>query len=251
MPSDRLAKSQREDISPLGLLDPPDIRIECPAFTGSLSMLFVCVRERKIDLRDVPLAPVCEAYLRYVVDRENPDLESAAVALSALSYLLERKAWVLIPVPEVPEPEAEDLWDVIEPSAHEFLPAIEDLLQRRAERESLFFRTPDATPYELPFDTKAVTPLDLARAFERLLAKAKPDTVTPPSRPRRSLSDMMVLVMKHLPLDWKPLDEIVPGEFTRSEAVWWFLALLELIRLAQARVALVEGEAQFCREVAS
>jgi hypothetical protein len=35
------------------------------------------------------------------------------------------------------------------------------------------------------------------------------------------------------------------GDFTRSEVVWWFLALLELIRLGQARVDLKDGDVRF------
>ncbi len=244
-----LPRRRDDQIGPLGVLDPPDIQIECAAFTGSLGMLFVCVRERKIDLLDVPLAPICEAYFQYVIGSAADDLESSAVALTALAYLLERKAWVLIPAPEVDEPEADDLFDQVEPYVHEFVPIIEDLLTRREERESLFFRAADPVlPYEVPFDTGDVTPNDLARAFERILSRAKPDTVEPLSRPRRSLSDQMILVLKALPSEFQSLEEIVVGEFTRSEVVWWFLALLELIRLGQASVRLEEGEVQFAKK---
>lgn len=239
---------------PLGVFNPPEIHVESPAFTGSLGLLFACVRERKIDLLDVPLAPVCEAYFRYLLANCENDLESAAVALAALSYLIERKAWLLLPrTEEDVEPEGEDLLDMVEPYVQEFAPAIHDLLERQADRDLLFFRTPDpkATGYELPFDTHEVTPFDLAKAFEKLLAKAKPDPVQPISKPRRNLSDQMVVVLKVLPNDFKPLDEIVVGEFTRSEVVWWFLALLELIRLGQALVKIEDGEVLFARGNAS
>ena len=43
-------------------------------------------------------------------------------------------------------------------------------------------------------------------------------------------------------------DEIATGEFTRSEVVWWFLALLELIRLGQAMVTLKDGDVRFKRQ---
>jgi hypothetical protein len=54
----------------------------------------------------------------------------------------------------------------------------------------------------------------------------------------------MTLVARELPIEFALLENIVVGEFTRSEIVWWFLALLELIRLGQARVK-VEGEEVF------
>lgn len=242
-----------ETLGPLGIFNPPEIHVECPVFTGSLGMLFTCVRERKIDLLDVPLAPVCEAYFHYLLQNAESDLESAAVALAALSYLIEKKAWMLLPSPEAEEPESGDVLDIVDPYIYEFAPVIDDLLNRQSDRDQLFFRHPDAklADYELPFDTSQVTPFDLATVFEKLLAKAKPDTPEILNKPRRSLSDQMVVVMKALPSDFRTLDLIVTGEFTRSEVVWWFLALLELIRLGQALVKIEEGEVLFAKGNAS
>lgn len=244
-----IAKSN-DFLGPLGVLNPPDIKVESEIFSGSLAMLFSFVRERKIELLDVPLAPICEAYFRYILENHHEDLDSAGVALAALSFLLEKKAWLLLPHPDA-EPEGEDILDYIDPYVHEFAPAIDDLLNRQSERDHLFFRSADsnAANYELPFDTQEVTTFDLAKAFEKLLARAKPDSPQVLSKPRRSLSDQMVIVMKALPENFQTLDQIVIGEFTRSEVVWWFLALLELIRLGQASVKIEEGEVLFAKGI--
>lgn len=246
--SEREAK--KEDIGFLGMYTPPDIHIECDAFKGSLALMFQCVRNHEIDLLGVPLAPICEAYFQYLIDNAESDLESAAVALAALSYLLERKAWLLLPVDE--EPDGEDLLDVLDPYIDEFKPAIEALKEKQDEREGLYFRSAEgADRYELPYDSEAVSVSDLARVFERLLERAVPDTIEPSARPQRSLSEMMVVVMKELPDDYTPLELIVVGEFTRSEVVWWFLSLLELIRLGQAKVKLKDEMVLFRREAQS
>ena len=238
-----LAKPQ--EIGTFGLAQPPEIHLEFPGFTGSLALLFQCVKDRQLDLLGVPLAPVCEAYLRYVLESADHDLESAAVALAGLAYLIERKAWLLLPVDQ--EPEGDELLEVLQPYIDQFRPAIDDLRNRAEERESLFFRSPDgADAYELPIEYASVTVADLSRALERLLARAKPDEeFDAGTKPQRSLSEMMIVVMRALPDDFKPLDEIVTAEFTRSEVVWWFLALLELIRLGQARVVLKDGDVLF------
>jgi len=232
------------EIGAFGLANPPEIHLEFPGFTGSLALLFTVVKDRKIDLLGVPLAPVCEAYFRYIMESAEHDLESAAVALAGLAYLIERKAWLLLPVDE--EPDGDELLDVLEPYIDSFRPAIDDLRARAEERESLFFRSAGgAEAYELPFDSSSVKVSDLARALERLLERAKPDTIDPPTRPQRSLSEMMTIVLRALPEKFTSLDEIVVGEFTRSEVVWWFLALLELIRLGQARVEVKDGDVRF------
>jgi hypothetical protein len=57
----------------------------------------------------------------------------------------------------------------------------------------------------------------------------------------------MSVVLKALAKEWLSLDVLVPEDITRSEAVYWFLALLELIRLGQASVRLHESEVEFAR----
>lgn len=242
-----------DHLSAFGVSRPPEIHVECPAFSGTLGLLFVCVRDKKVDLLDVPLAPVCEAYFRYVLADETTDLDSAGVALAALSYLVERKVWALVNKPDEDEPESDVFDEGLEPWVQEFTPAIESLYDLQSERDQLFFRTGDTATavYELPFDTEDVTPNDLARAFERLLERAKPDLSEPPvHKTRRNLSDVVVEVMGLLPNELTPLEEIFTGEFTKADVVWWFLALLELIRLGQARVQLDGGNVLFARGAA-
>ncbi len=101
----------------------------------------------------------------------------------------------------------------------------------------------------MPFDSSEVTVGELARVFERLLERAVPDDIEPTTRPQRSLSEMMTVVLRALPKKYASLDEIVVGEFTRIEIIWWFLALLELIRVGQARVTVNGGNVRFRREV--
>lgn len=229
-------------ISPLGVIAPPPIQVTTPTFDGSLAMLFQCVRDHKVQLLDVPLYPICEAYFLYLINLEDACLDEAAAALAALSYLLERKAWLLLPVDE-PEPEIYEAMELPTPTAHEYDLAIESLRVWHEERAQLFFRSPEAGPdtYELPLNLENVTGGDLAKALEKLLRRAKPEEVRPLGKPRKSLSDQMRIVLHALSHDWRTLNEMVEDPFTRSEAVYWFLALLELIRLGQA-AAKVEGE---------
>ena len=147
------------------------------------------------------------------------------------------------------EDEVEKPLDGVDPTINLYSPVIRTLESGLAERESIFFRTNEggSAPYELPFEVGSVSSSDLARALERLLERAVPLTVEPLGRPRRSLSEQMSIVLKALPEFPASLDVIVIGEFTRTEAVWWFLALLELIRLGQAIVTLGDGEPLFGR----
>jgi segregation and condensation protein A len=229
-------------ISPLGVIAPPPIHVETATFDGSLAMLFTCVRDRKIDLLEVPLFPICEAYFEYLLNNENQNLDEAAAALSALSYLLERKAWMLLPVAD-PEPEYEPPLALPDPTAHEYRVAMDVLALWHEERQGLFFRSPDAgpDPYELPYQLANVSAQDLARALERVLNKAEPEPPEPPTRAKRSIQEQMRIVIRRVTDDWQSLEELIEGPFGRQDVVYWFLAILELMRVGKVN-ALVDGE---------
>ena len=235
-------------ISALGVVSPPPIHVQTPTFDGSLGTLFQCVRDHKVDLMEVPLAPICEAYFAYLLQTPGVHLDEAAAALIALSYLIERKAWALLPVFEE-EPEMEDPLELPSPTVQRYNEAIEALQMWQEERSKWFFRDfeggPD--PYEVPYTLSNVSSNDLAAAFERVLKRAKPDPVTPLGAPRRSIAQQMAVVLKALAKDWLSLDVIVPDEVTRTEAVYWFLALLELVRTGQAHVRVQEEDVEFAR----
>lgn len=235
-------------VAGLGLVAPPPIHIHAPAFEGSLATLLRCVRDHKVELREVPLLPVCEAYFEYLVQSHLADLDEAAAALLALSYLLERKAWALLPVDE-PEPEPDEPMELPEPTVQEYAPAIEALKTWHEERSKRFFRSPEASPepYELPFTLANVKVEDLAMALERVLRRAVPATVEPLGRARRSLSEQMRIVLAALSSEFKPLEDAIPSPYTREDAVYWFLALLELIRLARVNIRVTENEVAFSK----
>jgi chromatin segregation and condensation protein Rec8/ScpA/Scc1 (kleisin family) len=250
-PKNSTAEQSLHGVTALGVIAPPPIHVQTPTFEGSLAMLFKCVRDGRVDLLGVPLMPICEAYFAYLLTAKLENLDEAAAALVALAYLIERKAWALLPIaePADEEPVAEDLLELAGSTAHEFALAIDALRTWHEERSQKFFRSPEAGPevYELPYQLQDVTPADLARALERVLRRAVIEPVQPLSKPRRSLSEQMRVVLKALRGEWQGLDVLIEQPFTREDAVYWFLALLELIRLGQAVVRLGADDVEFAR----
>ena len=239
-----------EQISSIGIVAPPPILVQTPAFEGTLATLFRCVREHKVDLLEVPMEPICEAYFQYLMESPAANLDEAAAALTVLAFLLERKAWQLLPAPDLDEPELEEATALPDPTAYEYADIIQKLVENHEERSKLFFRTatPDAGSYEIPFSVGEATPGDLARAFERLLRRAQPEPVELLSKPRRSLQEQMAVVLLTLTPNYQRIDELFVGEYTRTDAVYWFLSLLELIRLGKAAVMLQGEDVLFAKK---
>lgn len=233
-----------------GLVAPPPIHIEGPGFAGTLATLFLLAREARVDLLAIATLPICEALFTYFAARPESDPDEAAAGVAILAYLVERKAWSLVPRPDAaPEP-AEDPANLPEPYPEAFAAAIDLLREGHAERARLFFRTaePDAGDYEIPLTIGDVGAGDLARAFERLLRRAAPPPVPGSlAKPRPNLQETMRGMLARLTREGRPLVELFAPGYTRTDAVFGFLALLELVRLGQAAIRLDGEEILFVR----
>lgn len=234
-----------EALSPTGVLPVAPFDIETSLFQGSLALLFASVRERKVDIQGVPLGPICEAYCLYVLELSEAELEPAMVGLAALAYLLERKAWGLLPN-EDQEPLAEEPTELPEATAHLYADAIEVLKTLKEQREAKHFRNIEAAGLaEIPFELEGITIDHLSATLEDLLRRATPEPLEISARPRRRLSEQMAVVLRSLSQTPRTLPQLMPEPFTKSEAVWCFLSLLELMRLGQAVAREDEGIVKF------
>ena len=233
-----------------GLVAPPPILIEGPGFTGTLAALFLLAREARVDLLEIATLPICEALFAYFAARPASDSDEAAAGIAVLAYLVERKAWSLVPRPDAePEP-AEDPASLPEPYPEAFAAVVDLLREGHAERARLFFRTAEisAGEYEVPLAIGEVGAGDLARAFERLLRRAAPPAkVETLARPRPDLQETMRGMLARLSKSGRPLVELFAPGYTRADAVFGFLALLELVRLGQAAIRLAGEEVLFAR----
>ncbi len=244
-------KPEKDSLSPAGLAVPPPIHIEAPpGFQGSLVTLFHLAREGRVDLTGIPLTPVCKEFLEYLQSVELEDVDSAGAALLALAYLVERKAWALLPIADPPPPQ--ELPELPEPTAHEYATAVDELDRRKQERDHLFFRAgAGEETYDLPFDLGTASAKQLARAFERLMERAKPVEVEPLGKPRPSVADVMKSVLKRIQTmnGTARFEDLMDEPFTRLDVVFVFLSVLELARIGQIRVDVVEDDV--CLKLAS
>jgi segregation and condensation protein A len=236
-------------IAALGIVSPPPIQVDFPKFSGSLAQLFACVREHKIDLLDVPLLPICEAYFRYILAQEEPDLNESAAALAALAFLLERKAWLLLPLPAQPEPDEPEAMELAERTIHEYFYAVDFLRLGFESRSRLFFRSANqsAQEYELPFPVESLEALALAEALREVIERTRPPEMNHVTRIGRALADEMVKLLKRIGEAWESFGMLLPDEASREDAVYVFLSLLELMRLGQVQARLLGESIEFSR----
>ncbi|MBS1716389.1 MAG: segregation/condensation protein A [Armatimonadetes bacterium] len=236
-------------VTALGVVAPPPIQVESDTFSGPLALLFEFVRDRRVNLLDIPLAPVCESYFLYLLSSDRSNLDESAAALVALAYLIERKAWAMLPAPEEEPIEVEEGAALGEGCIGDYQFAIAALTEFEAERLKLFFRPEGAFP-SIPPEIINHEIDHLAAAFAAILGRAEPSPFETVHRARRSLASMMKSVLDAISHEYRSLEQIIPAPFTREDAVYWFLAILELIRLGSARLRLDDGNVHFARAAA-
>jgi segregation and condensation protein A len=151
--------------------------IALPVFAGPFRLLVDLIMEQKVDVCDVPIASVTDAFLEHAKDAERWNLEEATWFLAICAVLLELKVARL--TPKHPDVDEEDLVggspDLLYARSIELraFRAVAVELARRLEDEAGYF-TRDAGPgpefsHLYPDPMERVTAATLARMAAQLL----------------------------------------------------------------------------------
>src|SRR5256712_11562082 len=74
--------------------------VKIPQFEGPLDQLLTLAQQGQVDLREIPLAHIAEAYLAGT--EHKVDLEEATEVLWMLAAMIEMKSRLLVPKPQTP-----------------------------------------------------------------------------------------------------------------------------------------------------
>ncbi|MEX2275416.1 MAG: ScpA family protein [Actinomycetota bacterium] len=223
--------------------------VDLPVFTGPFRLLSDLILEQKVDVCDVAVASVTDAFLSYAQDAERWSLEEATWFLAICAILLELKVSRLMP--KHTELDEDDLLggnpDLVYARSLELIAfrRIAAELSRRLEAEREYF-TRDVGPGEdlshlYPDVMEKVTAERLQQLAYRLL---KPPTVLDLSHVtpiRFTVSDAIADVERSLTdLREAQFHELVADCDERIQVVVRFLALLELYRDGKIEVEQAE-----------
>jgi segregation and condensation protein A len=228
-------------------MDQPDVearlQVATPVFEGSLELLLALAEREDVDILQVPLASLTDAYLAAIAALRSPDPVEMAEFLWTLSRLLLLKSIRLLPGEEPGEEEVELLgWEEdVRRRLEEYrqYKLVAQELMERAVSESYAFPSParsvDVEGQETPLEVEL-----LVNAFKDLLSRVPPRPVTVTGRSWTTEQKVEALTARLLREAVNLVDLILDCE-DRLEAVVTFVALLELLR--QGRVTVRQKEA--------
>jgi segregation and condensation protein A len=224
--------------------------VELPAFTGPFRLLSELILEQKVDVCDVQVAVVTDAFLSYAKEAERWDLEEVTWFLGMCAVLLELKVGRLMP--RHTEADEDDLLggspDLAYARSLELAAfrrvAVE--LARRLEDEAGFF-TRDVGPgpelsHLYPDPMRHVDAADVARLAAQLLRPPPTLDLTHVTPIRYSMAEAISAVERRIEDFGRAASfrDLVADCDERIQVVVRFLALLELYR--DGRVELLQGE---------
>ncbi len=226
--------------------------VTTPAFEGPIDLLLQLVSSHQVDLYDIPLASVVDAFVAEVAGWETVDLQTLSEFLMIAAVLIELKSRRLLPGPDDVDPDEELVgWEerdlllarLLECRAYASAADAFVVLTERAARSVP--RTAGLDPefvVHAPDLLEGVTPDQVAEAFCRATAERPAPTVDlyHVTVDTVTVADAVSELERRLPtLGRATFRTLTRHLTTRIEVIVRFLALLELFK--QGRVSLDQG----------
>ncbi|MCI0547194.1 MAG: segregation/condensation protein A [Candidatus Rokubacteria bacterium] len=228
--------------------EPNPLTVRVEAFEGPLDLLLHLCRTSEIDLARLPIRTVTDQYLAHLEAVRFQDLDTAGAFMVMAATLIYLKSKLLLPdAPEAEDAldeEGEDLRRELADRLREYarVKALGGwLAAREAEQALIFGRAAAELPpaEDIPLEDLSVHLLE--RAMNRLIEEQRRRTPRAVEASPVSVLERMGEIVDLLRHTWSLLFSSVAGpDRVRTEWVVTLLALLELVRLGDARARQAE-----------
>ena len=223
------------------------VTIKLERFEGPLDLLLHLIKRDEIDIHDIPIARITQQYLTYLELMRSFDLEVAGEFLVMAATLMRIKAKMLLPLPPVgaEEEEGDPREELVQRllEYRQFKEAANTLRTKEDERRQIYER--GMVPGEDEMGPRPLAPaslFDLLDALHRVMARVPQEQLYEVQGEQFDMEDKVAMLANAL-TDRGSLSfvELLTQCRSRAEMIVTFMALLELIKLGQARVVQVEN----------
>lgn len=210
---------------------------------GPLDVLWRLVKSTKLSIKDVKLADITGQYLEYVRGLNDLDMESMSWFIREASKLLEVKSSSLLPKPETNDQEDEVDLEELYKRRMEMYRLFKETSETLGTRENndRFYKEPEKSANDYRIVLKNMNMQNLVDAFSKLLVKVEqknaPIVERKVQKDRFTVRECFDNIQAKLNESQKVrFDELFGADFTKSEIINTFLALLELLKIQYAKV---------------
>jgi segregation and condensation protein A len=217
-------------------------KIKLQLFEGPLDLLLYLVKKDHVNIYDIPIAQVTQQYMDYLELMKILDLNIAGEFLVMAATLIQIKSKMLLPVPDVEQPQEEDdprselIKQLLE--YERFKQIAQELRQKETNQQDIFKRPrvlerdiPEGPPTAQYFESSI---FDLISAFSRALKDTSKDMFYSVIKDEFTVEEKIHDILHDLLL--KPsieLSELFAQARQKVEIIVTFLAVLELVRMKE------------------
>lgn len=211
-------------------------------FEGPLDLLLHLIKDSKMEISEIKLAEVTEQYLDYMSQLDEIDMDKASDFIDIAATLIEIKSKSLLPrieeeVEEEMDPETMLLRQLKEYKL--FKEAAERL--KAYENVDRLYKSADETVKDYRYVLKEMNIEGLLNAFASMLTRVKKEEekVVPKKieKDRFTVAEKIISIRQNI-LEKKRMrfSDFFEEDYTRSEMINLFLAVLELLKMQEIRV---------------
>jgi segregation and condensation protein A len=222
------------------------IKIKLQMFEGPLDLLVHLIKKNQMNVYDIQISVITKQYLDYLDLMQELNLDVASEFLVMSATLIHIKSKMLLPRPETAagDPaEEEDPRDALVRRLleHQKFKAAAELLHDRETLRAAQWGRPDSRIEEIAGDDYEpeieVDLFSLLSAFKMVLERARerPPVLLPPEE--MSIETRIEQLLERLSeTEACGFEDLFEGNYTRTDMILTFLAMLEMIRLKLIRV---------------
>lgn len=205
-------------------------------FEGPLDTLLFLIRKSKVSIEDVKISEITEQYLEFMKEIETVDLDKASEFITMAALLLEIKSKALLPKLPEAEPSAEDEEKALKQQLKLYALYKEAAIKmKESETEDIFYRQPDPSVGMPRLQLKDMNKDGLMDALRRMFVKLEERAALQKERhivmDRFTVAEMVDIIKDKLEYSDKiSFFNLFDDDYTKSEVITTFQALLELIK---------------------
>ncbi len=217
-------------------------KVKLDVFEGPLDLLLHLIKDSKLDIQTIKLSEITGQYLDYINSVDLLNMENAAEFLEVAATLIEIKSKKLLPREEEEVVDEEDPETLLKRRLEEYK-LFKDASEALKELEDVnkFYKAPNKEAGDYRIVLKQMNIENLIKAFSTLLVKAEQSD---PEKNERTIErdrftvEEKIFEIKSLLLNVDKLsfNSLVSDDFSRSEIINLFLALLELLKRQYIKV---------------
>jgi segregation and condensation protein A len=222
------------------------ITIKVEAFEGPLDLLVHLIKKNRMNVYDIKISVITKQYLDFLNLMQELNLDVASEFLVMAATLIHIKSKMLLPRPETAAGDPEDAEDprdtlVRRLLEHQKFKAAAELLHDRETLRNAQWARPESRIEEIAGDDYEpeieVDLFSLLSAFKTVLERARERPAVPLPPEEVSIEARIEQMLERLSeTEACGFEDLFEGDYTRTDMIVTFLAMLEMIRLKLIRV---------------